>query len=109
MIGRVAPRGLFVMGNPFIVNRAPKAEDITVQAGLQIYSALGAAQNLTYVPNIADGTHCAFRSEFVEPLQQNMCKFLKGDTSATTGQMDPHASVARDLATSITWDTPTLQ
>ena len=109
VIGMVAPRGLFVMGNPFIVNLAPKAEDITVQAGLQIYTALGAAENLTYVSNIADGTHCAFRPEFVEPLQQNMRKFLKGDTSATTGQIDPHATVAGDLAPSIAWATPALQ
>jgi len=109
VIGMVAPRGLFVMGNPYIVNLAPKAEDITVQAGLQIYTALGAAQNLTYVSNIADGTHCSFRPEFVAPLQQNMRKFLKGDTSAETGQIDPHVSVAGDLAPSISWDTPTLQ
>jgi len=109
VIGMVAPRGLFVMGNPYIANLAPKAEDITVQAGLQIYTALGAAENLTYVSNIADGTHCSFRPEFVAPLQQNMRKFLKGDTSAETGQIDPHASVAGDLAPSITWDTPGLQ
>jgi hypothetical protein len=109
VIGMVAPRGLFVMGNPYIVNLAPKAEDITVQAGLQIYTALGAAENLTYVSNIMDGTHCSFRPEFVEPLQQNMRKFLKGDTSAATGQIDPHVSVAGDLAPSIAWDTPTLQ
>lgn len=109
VIGMVAPRGLFVMGNPYIVNLAPKAEDITVQAGLQIYTALGAAENLTYVSNIADGTHCSFRPEFVAPLQQNLRKFLKGDATATTGQIDPHSSVAGDLAPNITWDTPALQ
>jgi hypothetical protein len=109
VIGMVAPRGLFVMGNPFIVNLAPKAEDVTVQAGLQIYSALGVAENLTYVSNIADGTHCSFRPEFVEPLQQNLRKFLKKDPAATTGTIDPHTTVAMDLAPNISWETPTLE
>jgi hypothetical protein len=109
VIGMVAPRGLFVMGNPYIVNLAPKAEDVTVQAGLQIYSALGVAQNLTYVSNIADGTHCSFRQEFVEPLQQNIRKFLKGDAGATTGAIDPQASVAGQLGPSVAWEAPALQ
>lgn len=109
VIGMVAPRGLFVMGNPYIVNLAPKAEDVTVQAGLQIYSALGVAENLTYVSNIADGTHCSFRPEFVEPLQQNLRKFLKKDTTATTGAIDPHSTVVSDLGPNIAWDTPTLE
>jgi hypothetical protein len=109
VIGMVAPRGLFVMGNPFIVNLAPKSEDITVQAGAQIYSALGVSENLTYVSNIQDGTHCSFRQEFVAPLQQNIRKFLKSDPTATTGSIDPHASVASDLGPNIAWDTPTLE
>jgi hypothetical protein len=109
VIGMVAPRGLFVMGNPFIVNLAPKAEDITVQAGAEIYAALGVKENLTYVSNIADGTHCSFRPEFVAPLQANIQKFLKHDASATTGQIDPEASVAGELGPNIAWTTPTLQ
>jgi len=109
VIGMVAPRGLFVMGNPYIVNLAPKSEDITVQAGAQIYSALGVPENLTYVSNIQDGTHCSFRQEFVAPLQQNIRKFLKSDPTATTGAIDPHASVAGDLGPNIAWDTPTLE
>jgi len=32
---------------------------VTIQAGLQIYSALGVAQNRSYASNIADGTHCS--------------------------------------------------
>jgi hypothetical protein len=109
VIGMVAPRGLFVMGNPHIANLAPRAENITVQAGAQIYSAIGAAQNLTYLSNIENGMHCSFREEFVAPLQQNIRKFLKGDASATTGTLDAHANIAAPLEPSIAWQTPTLQ
>jgi hypothetical protein len=109
VIGMVAPRGLFVMGNPFIANLAPRAENVTVLAGAEIYSALGAQENLSYVSNIADGTHCSFRPEFVPPLQQNIRKFLKNDTSATTGMLDVHANIAGELGPNVAWTTPTLQ
>lgn len=109
VMGMVAPRGMFVMGNPHIVNLAPRAENITVQAGAQIYSALGVAENLTYLSNITDGTHCAFRQEFVEPLQQNLRKFLKKDAAATTGSLAAHANIAAELAPSVAWETPVLQ
>lgn len=109
VMGMVAPRGMFVMGNPHIVNLAPRSENVTVQAGAQIYSALGVAENLTYLSNISNGTHCAFREEFVAPLQQNIRKFLKKDAAAATGSLDAHTNVAADLAPSIAWETPTLQ
>src|SRR5688572_19958801 len=109
VMGMVAPRGMFVMGNPHIVNLAPRSENITVQAGTQIYSALGVPENLTYLSNITDGSHCAFRQEFVEPLQQNIRKFLKKDASAATGTLSAHTNIAAELAPSITWETPALQ
>jgi hypothetical protein len=109
VMGMVAPRGMFVMGNPHIVNLAPRSENITVQAGAQIYSALGVAENLTYLSNITDGTHCAFRQEFVEPLQQNIRKFLKKDATATTGSLDAHSNIAAELAPSVAWETPVLE
>jgi hypothetical protein len=108
-MGMVAPRGMFVMGNPHIVNLAPRSENITVQAGAQIYSALGVPENLTYLSDITDGSHCAFRQEFVETLQQNIRKFLKKDASATTGTLSAHSNIAAELAPSIAWDTPALQ
>jgi hypothetical protein len=109
VIGMVAPRGLFVMGNPGIVNLAPDSEHITVLAGLEIYSALGVAQNLSYTSNTANGNHCSFREEFVPPLQQNIRKFLKNDASATTGSIDPDARLTGQLAPNIAWGTPALE
>lgn len=109
LIGMIAPRGLFVMGNPGIVNLAPRAENITVQAGAEIYSALGVRENISYTSNTANGTHCSFRAEFVPPLQQNIRKFLKKDAAATTGTLDPDPRVAAELGANVAWETPTLQ
>jgi hypothetical protein len=110
VIGMIAPRGLFVMGNPAIVNLAPRSEHVTVLAGAQIYSALGVAENISYSSNTTNGTHCAFRQEFAPLLQQNLRKFLKKDATATTGTIDPDARVAAELgAEDVAWETPTLE
>lgn len=109
VIGMIAPRGLLVLGNPGIVNLAPRSENITVQAGAEIYSALGVAENISYTSNTANGSHCAFRQEFVPPLQENIRKFLKKDPSATTGSIDPDARVVADVSQSIAWETPVLE
>ena len=88
---------------------APRGENITVQAGAEIYEALGAAQNISYTSTTNNGTHCAFRQEYVPFIQANIAKFLKGDATATTGQLQPDARVAADLAPNIAWQTPVLQ
>ncbi|HEU4579294.1 MAG TPA: hypothetical protein VFS67_13610 [Polyangiaceae bacterium] len=108
VIGMVAPRGLLVLGNPGIANLVPRGENITVQAGREIYSALGAAENISYTSTTTNTTHCSFRQEYVPLLQQNLRKFLKGDASATTGAMQPNPSLAANLADNIAWQTPTL-
>jgi hypothetical protein len=109
VIGMIAPRGLLVMGNPAIVNLAPRAEQIAVLAGAEIYSALGVAENLSYVSNTQNGTHCSFRQEYVPALQANLRKFLKGDATATTGTLDPDPRLTGQLAPNVAWETPTLQ
>lgn len=94
----VAPRGLFVMGNPHIVNLAPRSEHVAVLAGAEIYEALGAQQNITYLSNIQEGAHCVFRDEFVAPLQQNIRKFLKNEANANTGSINAQATRTGNLA-----------
>jgi hypothetical protein len=108
VIGMVAPRGLLVLGNPGIANLVPRGENITVQAGREIYSALGAAQNISYTSTTTNTTHCSFRQEYVPLLQQNLRKFLKGDPTATTGAMQPNPSLAANLTDNVAWQTPTL-
>lgn len=109
VIGMVAPRGLLVMGNPTIAALAPRGENITVQAGAEIYAALGAEQNISYTSTTSNGTHCAFRQEYVPQLQQNLRKFLKADATATTGQLQPDGRVAAELGPNVAWETPALQ
>jgi hypothetical protein len=109
IIGMIAPRGLFVMGNPAIPNLAPVSEQIAILAGAEIYSALGVSQNISYTSNTANSGHCQFRQEYVPLLQQNLRKFLKSDPSATTGSIDPDPRLAGQLGPNIAWDTPALQ
>ncbi len=109
IIGMIAPRGLLVLGNPGIPDLAPRGENITVQAGAEIYSALGAEQNISYRSNTTNTNHCSFRAEYVPVLQQNIRKFLKGDPNATTGTLEPDGRVAADLGANIAWQTPALE
>jgi hypothetical protein len=109
VIGMIAPRGLFVMGNPGIANLAPRSENITVLAGAEIYAALGVRENISYTSNTPNGNHCSFRQEFVPLLQQNMRKFLKKEATASTGTFDPDPRVVADLGANIAWETPSLE
>lgn len=110
VIGMIAPRGLYVMGNPGIVNLAPNAEKVAVLAGAEIYAALGVPENISYNSNTVNGTHCAFRAEFEPLLQQNIRKFLKNDATATTGTLSADARLTSQLdATNIAWETPVLE
>jgi hypothetical protein len=109
VVGMIAPRGLLVLGNPGIPDLAPRGENITVQAGAAIYSALGAAENISYTSTTNNTNHCSFRAEYVPQLQQNLRKFLKGDASATTGALQPDARVAAELGPNAAWETPTLE
>jgi glucuronyl esterase-like protein len=109
VIGMVAPRGLLVLGNPGIVNLAPDAEHVTVLAGKEIYTALGVGDNLSYISNTTIGDHCqVLRPEYVPLLQQNLRKFLKGDATAATGEINPDARLMGQLGPNIAWETPTL-
>jgi hypothetical protein len=110
ILGLVAPRGLMVIGNPHIPNLGPRAEHVSVVAAAEIYEALGAQQNISYTSNAQEGAHCAFRQEYVAPLQQSIRKFLKGDANATTGAIDPRPQNGQgNPGAVINWETPTLQ
>lgn len=108
VIGMVAPRGLLVLGNPTIANLAPVAEQVTTLAGAEIYSALGVRENISYMSRTGNGSHCAFRQEYVPILQQNIRKFLKNEPDATTGAFDPDPRLIGQLGPNIAWETPVL-
>jgi len=109
MVAMVAPRGLFIMDNPHIANLGPKAAHTAALAGQEVYKALGAESNITYHSNVASGTHCAIRTEFAEPLRQNLRKFMRGQSGMTTGGITASTNAQGNLEPWRDWTTPTLQ
>src|SRR4029453_18337123 len=84
-VAMVAPRGLFIMENPAIDWLAARSVSVAALAGAEVYKALGVGDNISYWSDVADGTHCAVRSEWRTPMQQFIQKFLlKTGTSAGT-------------------------
>jgi hypothetical protein len=107
VVAMIAPRGLFIMENPHIDWLAARSGSVAALGGAEVYKALGAGDNITYWSDIQDGTHCASRSEWRTPLQQNIQKFLLR-TGNTPGTFRISSRKAGNLADWRTWQTPTL-
>jgi hypothetical protein len=107
MVAMVAPRGLFIMDNPFIVNLGPRSASVAALGGAEVYKALGSGDNITYWSDIQNGNHCALRPEWTVPLQQNIRKFLLR-TANDPGAMRISSRAAGNLADWRDWTTPTL-
>jgi len=83
IVALVAPRGLLVLDNPHIAQFAAPASYAAVLAGAEVYAALGAKENVSYVSDIVDEKHCATgKAEYTQPLAQSIAKFLKRDRDA---------------------------
>ena len=106
-VAMVAPRGLFIMDNPHIVNLGPRSGSVAALGGAEVYRALGAGDNITYWSDIQDGTHCANRPEWRTPLQQNIQKFLLR-TGNAAGALRISGKAAGRLADWVDWTTPVL-
>ncbi|MGN9787008.1 fibronectin type III domain-containing protein [Nonomuraea sp. ZG12] len=107
MVAMVAPRGLFIMDNPHITNLGPRSASVAALGGAEVYKALGAGENITYWSDVQDGSHCANRSEWRTPLQQNIQKFLL-KTGNAPGAMRISSRAQGNLAQWRDWQTPTL-
>ncbi|GIJ80441.1 Cellulose binding domain-containing protein [Micromonospora phaseoli] len=107
MVGMVAPRGLFIMDNPHIDWLASLSGSVAALGGAEVYRALGASENITYWSDVTDGNHCASRTEWRTPLQQNIQKFLL-KTGNAAGTMRISSRKAGNLAQWRDWQTPTL-
>jgi len=107
LVALVAPRGLFIMDNPHIANLGPKSASVAAYGGAEVYKALGVTNNITYHSNVSDGSHCASRPEWTDPLRQNIRKFLKGQ-SGTTGGINAHSKAKGNLSEWADWTAPTL-
>jgi hypothetical protein len=107
LVAMVAPRGLFIMDNPFIANLGPKSAHVAALAGAEVYKALGVGTNITYFSDISNGTHCSMRPEWSAPLRSNIQKFLK-KTGNDPGVIRASASASGNLADWVDWASPTL-
>ncbi|GAA2649825.1 glucuronyl esterase domain-containing protein [Paractinoplanes durhamensis] len=107
IVGMFAPRGLFIMDNPHIVNLGPKSGSVAALGGAEVYKALGAGSNITYWSDITDGNHCANRAEWTTPLQQNIKKYLL-KTGNDPGTIRISSKAQGSLPTWIDWTTPAL-
>ncbi len=107
IVGMIAPRGLFIMENPHVDWLGATSGSVGALGGAEIYTALGAADNISYHSNVQDGTHCASRSEWTGPLQQSIRAFLLGSGQAP-GVFDVSGSKSGNLSQWRDWTTPTL-
>ncbi|RRS00556.1 glucuronyl esterase domain-containing protein [Glycomyces terrestris] len=107
LVGMIAPRGLFIMDNPHVEWLGARSGAVAALGGAEVYKALGAGANVSYHSNVADGTHCAVRSDWRTPLQQSINAFLKGSGNPP-GVITMHPSKSANLSQWRTWTTPTL-
>ena len=107
LVAMVAPRGLFIMDNPFIGELSRQYGYLAPVAGAEVYKALGAQYNIGYDSAISNGTHCAMRPEWSAPLKNSIEKFLTR-TGHLAESIDANAVQQEVLADWRTWTTPTL-
>ncbi|MGY0063105.1 glucuronyl esterase domain-containing protein [Streptomyces sp. LZ34] len=107
IVSMVAPRGLFIMENPHIDWLGARSGSVAALGGAEVYKALGAGGNITYWSDIQDGNHCAVRSEWKAPLQQNIQKFLL-KTGSAPGVIRISGKKPGNLSEWRNWQTPTL-
>ncbi len=103
----VAPRGLLILDNPYIANLGPKSAHVAALGGAEVYKALGAGENISYHSAVASGDHCLARPEHVQPLKDNVRKFLLDDGNAP-GVITAAGNTTGNLSTWREWTTPTL-
>ncbi len=107
VVAMVAPRGLYIMDNPHIANLGPRSAHVGALGGAEVYAALGASDNISYISAVADGGHCGQRPEWAEPLRENIRKFLT-QTGSAAGRIAAAGNATGNLADWRTWTTPTL-
>ncbi|MFH9488606.1 cellulose binding domain-containing protein [Streptomyces halstedii] len=107
IVAMVAPRGLFLMENPHIDWLGARSGSVAALGGAEVYKALGVPGNISYWSDVQDGTHCAARSEWRTPLQQNIQKYLLRSGSAS-GVFRVSPLKSGSLSGWRDWQTPTL-
>ena len=107
VVGMIAPRGLFIMENPTIAWLATRPGSVSALAGAEIYKALGAGDAISYWSAVSDGNHCAVRSEWRDPMQKFLRRFLL-KTGTDAGVFRIASNAQGNLSQWVDWTTPTL-
>jgi hypothetical protein len=107
IVAMIAPRGLFIMDNPFIGELSPQYSYLAAVAAAEVYTALGTPYNIGYNSDISNGAHCAMRPEWSAPLKNSIEKFLTR-TGHLAESIDPNAIQQASLADWRDWTTPAL-
>jgi hypothetical protein len=102
----IAPRAIYIVDNPGITNLDPKSAYVTAMAGKAIFEALGVGDH--FAMQGASGTHCSWRSQYDASLTAMINKFLKGQTSTTTGNMATDLGSKPTPTSYYTWSTTEL-
>src|SRR5690554_5496135 len=76
VLALVAPRGLLVLDNPHVDWLGARHGHLSALAAAEVYAALGAAGNLGYHGDVADGRHCAWREEWTGPARDALRRHL---------------------------------
>jgi len=108
LVAMVAPRGLFIMDNPYIANLGPESAHVAALAGAEVYEALGAGDNISYWSDEQNGSHCSIRPEWSAPLKSSLERFLT-KTGNDPGVIKASSQASGDLSQWRDWDTPVLR
>jgi hypothetical protein len=103
----IAPRGLYIVDNPSgtYAGLDKSSAWVTGNVGKAIFEALGVGDNFAYEG--ASGDHCQWRSQYNASLNAMVDKFLKGNTSATTGNVKTDLGSKPDAKQHYDWDAST--
>jgi hypothetical protein len=86
LIAMMAPRAVLILENPHQTQMGAPAGHMATLAGLEVYKALGVAQNVSYHSAVADTAHCSYKNEYTDLLTASIAAFLK-HTGAAPGQI----------------------
>jgi hypothetical protein len=107
MVGMLAPRGVFIMENPHVDWLAATSGSVAALGGAEVYKALGAGNNISYISDVANGTHCAVRPEWQAPMAASI-KFFLENTGTPPAVFRISSLKQGNLAQWRNWTTPTL-
>ena len=105
LMAMVAPRALFVTGNPDYEWLADESGYVASKAAYEVYKALGIPDRFGF-SIVAGYQHCIVPDSQIPEIEAFVDKFLLGDTTANTNiATSPYNT---DLSPWITWKSPKL-